>query len=159
MKISRRILDWYSRHVISRWTVYAIDMVLVGLSFWVSVLLLGDFKIEPEWNNLRLLERSAVVLLLYGISFLMFRSFVGIIRHTSIADASRILWANTVAASILLAMHMVTQLRSGNLVTPFNLSASLILTHFLLLSFAMIWSRFVFKGLFNRFNNKDRPLR
>ncbi|NBV04777.1 MAG: hypothetical protein EBS08_03820 [Cytophagia bacterium] len=63
MKISHRILDWYARHVISRWTVYAIDMALVGLSFWVSVLLLGDFKIEPEWNNLRLLERSAVVLL------------------------------------------------------------------------------------------------
>ncbi|MFM8787377.1 MAG: hypothetical protein ACKOFE_06985, partial [Bacteroidota bacterium] len=111
MKISRRILDWYSRHVISRWTVYAIDMALVGLSFWVSVLLLGDFKFEPEWDFFRLMERSAVVLLLYGISFLMFRSFVGIIRHTSIADASRILWANTVAASILLAMHMVTQLR------------------------------------------------
>jgi len=159
MKISRRILDWYSRNVISRWTVYAIDMTLVYLSFWVSVLLLGDFQIEPEWTFFPLMERSAVVLLLYGISFLMFRSFVGIIRHTSIADASRILWANTAAASILLAIHMVTQVQSGNLDTPFNLSASLILTHFLLLSFAMIWSRFVFKSLFNRFNNKNRPLR
>jgi len=159
MKIIRSILDWYSRNLISRWTVFAIDMALVGLSFWVSVLLLGDFKIEPEWNKLRLLERSVVVMLLYGISFLMFRSFVGIIRHTSIADASRILWANTVAAGVLMAMHTVTQLRSGNVITPFNLSASLILTHFLLLSFVMIWSRFMFKSLFNRFTTRDRPLR
>lgn len=157
MRILRQIFDWYSRHVISRWTVFAIDMFLVGLCFWASVLLLGDFKMGPQWNNLRFLERSAVVMLLYGISFLMFRSFVGIIRHTSVADASRILWANVVAAGVLMTMHTVTVLRSGHIVTPFNLSSSLIITHLILLSFTMIWSRFIFKGLFHQFNNKERP--
>ncbi|MFM7589707.1 MAG: hypothetical protein ACKO55_11405 [Bacteroidota bacterium] len=54
MKSFRKIFNWYSKNVISRWTVYAIDMALVGLSFWLSVLLLGDFKFEPEWDFFRL---------------------------------------------------------------------------------------------------------
>ncbi|MFM8839352.1 MAG: hypothetical protein ACKOHH_12095 [Bacteroidota bacterium] len=98
MKLSRKIFNWYSQNVISCWTVFAIDNLLVALNFWASLLLLSDFQDFNTLGWFRVLEKSAVVLLLYAMSFLMFRSFVGIIRHTSIADASRILRANSSAA-------------------------------------------------------------
>jgi len=91
MKLSRKILNWYSENVISRWTVFAIDNLLVALTFWVSLLLVSDFQDFNTLGWFRVMEKSAVVLLLYAMSFLMFRSFVGIIRHTSVADATRIL--------------------------------------------------------------------
>ncbi|MFM9142463.1 MAG: nucleoside-diphosphate sugar epimerase/dehydratase, partial [Bacteroidota bacterium] len=157
MKLSRKIFNWYSQNVISRWTVFVIDNLLVALTFWVSLLLLSDFQDFNTLGWFRVLEKSAVVLLLYAMSCLMFLSFVGIIRHTSIADASRILRANSAAAIVLLVLHTLTTLSSSAKVSPFNLTLSLILTHYLLLTFVMIWSRFMFKGLFNQFNNKERP--
>ena len=157
MKLSSKILNWYSQNLISRWTVFAIDVLLVALTFWVSLLLVSNFQDFNTLGWFRVMEKSAVVLLMYGIAFLMFRSFVGIIRHTSVADATRILWANSGAATVLLVLHILTTLSSSAKVSPFNLTLSLILTHYLLLTFVMIWSRFLFKGLFNQFNNKERP--
>jgi len=156
MKLYRKILTWYSQNVISRWTVFAIDNLLVALTFLAS-LLLSDFQDFNTLGWFRVLEKSAVVLLLYAMSFLMFQSFVGIIRHTSIADASRILRANSAAAMVLLVLHTLSTLSSSPEVSPFNLTFSLILTHYLLLTFVMILSRFMFKGLFNQFNNKELP--
>jgi len=156
MKLYRKILTWYSQNVISRWTVFAIDNLLVALTFLVSILL-SDFQDLNALGWFRVLEKSAVVLLIYAMSFLMFQSFVGIIRHTSIADASRILRANSAAAMVLLVLHTLSTLSSSPEVSPFNLTFSLILTHYLLLTFVMILSRFMFKGLFNQFNNKELP--
>jgi hypothetical protein len=64
---------------------------------------------------------------------------VGIIRHTSVADATRILWANSAAALVLLALHTLTTLSSSATISPFNLTLSLILTHYLLLTVVLVW--------------------
>jgi FlaA1/EpsC-like NDP-sugar epimerase len=157
MKLSRKILTWYSQNVISRWTVFAIDGFLVVLTFWVSLLLQSDLQGFNTYDWFRLLESTVVILLLYAMFFLMFRSFVGIIRHTSAADANRIFLANSSAATALLVLNILTTLNSSVRVSPFSLPLSLILTHYLLLTVVMIWSRFTFKSLFNQFTSKERP--
>ena len=88
MKTIQRLATWYSQNVISRWTVFGIDMLLTGFSLLLGAWVMNEFGGGLTLFNFRALEKGMVVLMLYGFSFLMFRSFVGIIRHTGIADAT-----------------------------------------------------------------------
>lgn len=106
--------------------------------------------------NFRALEKGLVVLMLYGFSYLMFRSFVGIIRHTGIADATRILYATTTAALVLLVFHSLTRQQNRVMDSAFSLSFGLIFMHYLVTTFLLICSRFIFKGLFMRFVAQEK---
>ena len=156
MMILRNLMDWYSRNVISRWTVFGIDMLLTGLSLLLGAWVMNEFGGGLALLNFRALEKGMVVLMLYGFSYLMFRSFVGIIRHTGIADATRILYATTTAALVLLVFHSLTRQQNRVMDSAFSLSFGLILMHYLVTTFLLICSRFIFKGLFMRFVAQEK---
>jgi len=156
MMILRNLMEWYSRNVISRWTVFGIDMLFTGFSLLLGAWVMNEFGGGLALLNFRALEKGLVVLMLYGFSFLMFRSFVGIIRHTGIADATRILYATTTAALVLLVFHSLTRQQNRVVESAFSLSFGLVLMHYLVTTFLLICSRFIFKGLFMRFVAKEK---
>jgi FlaA1/EpsC-like NDP-sugar epimerase len=159
MKTIQRLATWYSQNVISRWTVFGIDMLLTGFSLLLGAWVMNEFGGGLTLFNFRALEKGMVVLMLYGFSFLMFRSFVGIIRHTGIADATRILYATTTAALVLLVFHSLTRQQNRVMDSAFSLSFGLILMHYLVTTFLLIWSRFIFKGLFMRFVAQEKDVK
>ena len=159
MKIVDLVLGWYAKNIVSRWTVFMIDLMLTGLAFGFSFLIMVDFKVSMEMLTFRGFEKGLVVHMLYGLSFLIFRSFSGIIRHTGVADASKILKATSTAGLVLLVFHLLTLRWREGANSTFNLSFGFIFIHYLVTTFLMICSRFFLKGVFNQFLGKEKEIR
>jgi len=68
-----------------RWLIILIDIALVMFSVLMAFLLRFNFLIEEKWLKL-LPEIIGYFVLIRGISFLIARTYAGIIRYTSTQD-------------------------------------------------------------------------
>ena len=94
-----RILTKYSNHFVSRHLILAIDGGVVIGSFVIACIL--RFNLNVSNINWKLYKYYLVALLVNRLlCFLYFRSYTGIVRHSSVEDASLIFKATT-ASSIL----------------------------------------------------------
>jgi FlaA1/EpsC-like NDP-sugar epimerase len=87
------IIQRYSQRFLSRWAVLAIDLAIVASGVPISTLLRFNFEVDSIHFGL-LLRQTAFTVIIFGIAFKIFRSYTGVIRHTGIADAARIMMAS-----------------------------------------------------------------
>lgn len=90
-----------------RWVVFFIDLFLTGNALVLAYLLRYNFKTELIDGN-DFTRGVSYGLLIYGVCFLVFRSYAGIIRHTNTQDAARIWLTSTAAAFLLYVAGSVT---------------------------------------------------
>lgn len=81
------------RQYLPRWVVYAIDLSLCLLSFLIIELTLSSSLYEP-YKFLNIVEKAFVLVFLHGISFAVFRTYSGIIRHSTFTDVYRLAMAS-----------------------------------------------------------------
>jgi FlaA1/EpsC-like NDP-sugar epimerase len=90
-----------------RWVIFFIDLFLTGNALVLAYLLRYNFKTELiEGNDFT--RGVSYGLVVYGVCFLAFRSYAGIIRHTNTQDTLRIWLTATVAALLLYVAGSVT---------------------------------------------------
>ena len=77
----------YSNRFLSRWLVLAIDLIIVMFSFSLSTLLRMNFHYS-EIDLYSFQFHFALLLTIRVFVFLGFKSYMGIIRHTSIENLS-----------------------------------------------------------------------
>ena len=80
----------YSNRFLSRWLVLAIDIIIAIFSFLVATALRLNFRYE-ELHLEVFIYHFVFLLSIRFITFLYFKTYSGIIRHTSIEDAVLIL--------------------------------------------------------------------
>jgi len=97
------IVQRYSQRFLSRWAVLAIDLFIVASGVPLSTLLRFNFEIESITFGL-ILRQTALTVLIFGLSFRIFKSYTGVIRHTGITDAARIMMASASALGIALVL-------------------------------------------------------
>jgi len=86
----QKLLAKYSNRFLSKWVVLIFDVFVSMLMMIVATVLRHNFDyklIDP--NNLE--THTFFTGLVYALGFLFTQSFAGIIRHTSINDAARII--------------------------------------------------------------------
>lgn len=94
------LLRRFSDRFLSRWLVFGIDLFVVICCIFVSTIIRRNFQFDQI--DLDLLRFNFLVVFSFRLlSFLVFKSYEGIIRHTSIEDALRIF--KTVFSSTILA--------------------------------------------------------
>jgi len=134
-----------------RWLIFLIDMVIVFTSVIIAYLLRFNFDI-PQVEMDPLPQILAYMLGIRAISFLITKSYAGIIRHTSTTDALRVL-LTLLAGSILFGLTNVgTYLYDKIFFIPF----SIIIIDLLASTFGMITFRIVVKIAFLEFQNPVR---
>ena len=86
-----------------RWAVLGIDMSFCLLSFFVTVLVLKNSPFE-FYNVLTFPQKAMVLLSLHVLCFIAFKSYSGIIRHSTFTDVYRLALATamTVALAIII---------------------------------------------------------
>ncbi len=84
-----------------RWVVLSIDVGICVFSYSVSVLLLSDTSLQSN-DILNFFQRAIVLVSIHLICFALFRSYSGIIRHSTFTDVYRLAMAT--AAMFLLTM-------------------------------------------------------
>lgn len=141
----KRLLRNYSNRFLSRWVVLVFDLVIVLIAFVLACFIRFNFEYE-QLNPYEIQLQSLAVAFIYLSSFFVTKSYTGIIRHTSLNDAFRILQASLLSFAILMinsTIHVISEMEG-----VFNVARSVIIIHFLLTLFVLVGSRFIVKTLY-----------
>lgn len=135
-----------------RWIIFLAD-----LGFSILALILAyfiRFEFQPPWFEVALALRFVwIFILVRALSFIISRTYAGIIRYTSTEDTKRIfltLGAGTIAFIIL------NQIRYSFFDGVYFIPNSIIILEFLLSLFAMVVSRIAVKLLYLELKDKSR---
>ena len=141
----KHLYNNYSNRFVPQWLVLAFDLMVIFFTFYIAFAVRLNFELE----GLRMEKETPqafFVTLIYGVSFLVFRSYSGIIRHTGLNDAYRIFQATAVAFIVTLVFGMTA--RFMDLQLPWTTSYAVYLIHFLLAYFILMGARVVVKTVF-----------
>lgn len=143
----RKLLSNYNDRFLSRWLVLAFDVSMVTVAFVVATLLRYNFVFE-DINPYDLQTRTIVATMAYIIGFLLTQSYAGIIRHTGVNDAVRLVEGAMIASAGILSITAYFSWFHEDYKGIFNFSRSIVIIHFLLVLFFLIGSRFFIKGIY-----------
>ncbi|WP_373514292.1 polysaccharide biosynthesis protein [Persicitalea sp.] len=139
------VIDSYHHRFVSRRLILAIDLAIVGFSFIAAAILRFNFDFsEIDWSVYRY-YLLVLVLVRWGC-FLSFRSYHGIVRHTSLEDAGLIL--QTVTASSLTVVLISSLAAYLSSVSVLYIPISVLLIEYFICLFLMIASRFFVKSMY-----------
>ena len=120
------IIQIFRKYSLPRWIIFLIDIFTVFLSFIFAYLL--RFNLIPESFDFTLaLKQSFIVLSVYTIFMLLFKSYSGMIRHTTIKDTSKIFSTNFTALVVLVIITLLS--RYNNWKPIYNIPYSILLIH------------------------------
>lgn len=100
-------LDIRNLRYLPRWTVLFIDTILVSISLIITYFLLLGINIRP----LETIALSRQVSLILGVNFvflLLFKTYAGLIRHSSYMDALKLLFASSATFITLIFINLVS---------------------------------------------------
>ena len=150
-----RFMRLYANRFASRWLVLLIDLAIVMFAFQMAVVVRHNF----ELTNIDLplvFNQSFLVLSLYLIAFMMFRSFSGVVRHTSVEDATKLVKASASAALMLSFLNLAIFKYAGIEKHFFFVPTSITIIHFVFTAFLLVSSRFVFKAIYHTLFDRGR---
>ena len=128
----------------SKWLVLFIDLILVLVAFFIAYFV--RFNISFDFDVLTLINQIPYIFSLALLSFLIVGSYKGIIRHTGVRDAFNVFIASTLLG--LFISLTVTFNAFFNIVDGFYVPKSIIAIHYLVTTFILILSRFIFKAFY-----------
>jgi FlaA1/EpsC-like NDP-sugar epimerase len=144
--MSEHILSKYSNKFVSRWLILAVDMMIVSLSFVVANSLRHNFNFSSiNWQSV---ERQFMFMLYIRLGcFFYFRSYTGIIRHTSIEDAVLLFKTVTLSTAVAGTLSLVIRYVSG-IDTPYYVPLSILGIDYFICLFLLVSSRFLVKAIY-----------
>ena len=136
--LSQKSRAFFRKHSLPRWMVFAFDGGAVFLTFIFAYLLRFNFEVGPTIMGMAL-KQSLLVVAVYSVSEIIFRSFAGLIRHTTIRDIFNVLLATTSAFTVLLIFTLASSI--SNWKEVFNVPGSILAIHFVTLNAFLFISR------------------
>lgn len=107
--------------------VLLIDIMVVYFSFLIAYIL--RFNFEPNSFEIsRAINQAWIVLIVYAFFMLAFKSYAGMIRHTTIKDTYRIILACFGSLIVLLISTSIN--RHKSIESLYNISNSILIIHF-----------------------------
>ncbi len=140
---------------VSKWLILLLDLCIVTAAFNLAVLARFNFDftyVNPEVYKYHLI----LVLVSRFVSFFVFESYSGIVRHTSVEDARNIIKTLTTSSLLLIAITLIGhQMDINQLKIPY----SILLIDFFVSVFVMIVSRFIVKSIYDRLISNQKEFR
>ena len=143
MRSWARIL--FRQYSLPRWLVFLFDGSAVILSFHFAYILRFNF----EWEAIDLgltMSQSLIVLGAYWFFEVIFRSFAGLIRHTTIRDIFNVFVATT--SSLLFLVLLIITARNYGWDESLNIPLSILLIHFITLNACLFFVRILIKMIY-----------
>ncbi len=145
-----KLLDYFWKYNLPRWTILLIDLAICAFSLTLAFFLRFNFKSIPQNELDNFPIAYSVVLLVRLISFVISKTYKGVVRYTGAKDASRIFIIVLAGSLVLYFINIITrQLILGHYIIPH----SVIIIDALVTIFIMISSRLAIKAIY--FENKN----
>jgi FlaA1/EpsC-like NDP-sugar epimerase len=148
-----KLLKFMAAKILSRWVILSKDIIIVWFSFLFAYVLRFNFVLTDvfSYENIR---NSFVFVAVFTGYFLIFKSYLGIIRHTSISDAVRLFEAVTAASLTLVVFVLIDQNYFNK--SHFNVPLSVVVVSYLIIMFSLIFTRIFIKLLYNNILRKEK---
>ncbi len=137
--------EYFKKHSLPRWLVFSIDASAVFISFIFAYLLRFNFEQAPIDFGMAFLQ-ATIVLGAYCSFEYLFRSFAGLLRHTTVRDIFNVIIANTTALFLLIGFSIFVGGMLG--VEMFKIPPSILMIHFVTLTVIMFVMRILIKMLY-----------
>lgn len=140
-----QFLQKYADRFVSKWLILVLDIFISAVTFsFASVL---RFNFDLVYINPHLFKYHLIIVLFVKFCvFIYFKSYTGIIRHTSIEDAKMLFKVNTLVLGILLMCYTISW---GNTINIYlHLPISIVFIDYFISSFALIFSRLLVKSIY-----------
>ncbi len=135
-----------------RWLIFLIDIVICVFSLVLAYLLRFNFSI-PEKDMILLPKALAFGVIVRTVSFLIAKTYAGIIKYTSTDDALRIVFVTVIGSLVFVVTNIITFYFVGQ----FNfIPYSIIIIDFITLTFALISFRLIVKVVYFELNYPSR---
>ena len=124
--IKNMVFKIFRDHSLPRWFVLLVDLVVVYFSFLIAYMLRFNFEIYT-FDIARSFNQAYIVLIVYTFFMLIFKSYSGMIRHTTIRDTYKIIFTSIFALTVLISITLLT--RKNEWKEVFNIPISILLIH------------------------------
>jgi len=129
--------DFFRKHSLPRWMVFGFDLVVVLVTFLFAYVLRFNFIFEFDLGVA--LRQAFVVIVVFGAFEFIFRSFAGLIRHTTIKDIVNVLLTTTATTAVLLVFSLVNKI--ADRFELIDIPGSILVIHYVTLNAFMFISR------------------
>jgi FlaA1/EpsC-like NDP-sugar epimerase len=137
-----------------RWLIFLIDLFFVTCSILLAYLLRFNFSI-PGSELKALPQVFGCIIIIRAISFLITKSYAGIIRYTSTSDAIRVVVTIFSGSVIFVIINLITYFLIDKF---FLIPFSIIIIDFLVTCLAMVTFRMVVKIAYLELQRPERTL-
>lgn len=132
-----------------RWVVLLVDVLIVFCCFLLSNYVINSFR--GRLDETLMIQQAFLVTFVFGLSFLFYKTYRGIIRQADIKDAQGIMAA---CASALVSLMFLSfclrhfaEIASNSI---FNLSYAVLFMHAVFTMVAMVAARIVYKYMYEQ---------
>lgn len=137
----------FSRHT-PRWIVFNIDLMVVAFSFVFSYSIIRNLQFETFTLN-ELLVPLMLMLLIKALAIIVTKSYKGIVKYTSIQDATRIFIAMSMSTFAFVLLRRYLQAQFDVLIVA---RRSIIIMDYLICLVALTSLRVCYKLIYRRIN-------
>ncbi len=143
----QHLLHRFSNRFVSRWLILAFDVLIVCFSFGLANLLRFNFNISHiDFDVVR--DNFLFLFYIRLACFFYFRSYTGIVRHTSLEDALHQLKVVSVGTFIAGFISFIVRYW-GNFDSNYFVPFSILLIDYLICSFLLVISRVLVKIIYD----------
>ena len=135
----------FQQYSLPRWMVFGMDNFSVFLTFLFAYLLRFNFVLE-DFSYRMAINQALIALGVYAAFALVFRSFSGLIRHTTIIDIFHVLVSTSFSVMALLSLTYFSRIMGWS--EYLNIPISIILIHYVSITLYLLFVRIVIKITF-----------
>jgi len=141
-KLKYKTIQFFKKHSLPRWLVLVIDITTVFVTFIFAYLLRYNFETFTFIWSLTIYH-AILVTLVYMVFMILYKSYSGLIRQTTVKDTFIIAVTNTTALVVMVIITLLSRLFEWNEV--FNVSISILMIHYGAITVSLIFLRIFIK--------------
>lgn len=112
------LVGWVQRRFsnlgyLPRWIIICIDVCIVSLASYLTYIVVSNLTLK-FYTTYTPLFRYSIVVLVHGIFFLLYRTYAGIIRHSSFFDALKLFFSTFSGFVLLVVFNYVHYFLTGD---------------------------------------------
>lgn len=143
--LREKALMLFSKYSMPRWMVFIFDSLAVFCMFFVAYILRFNFDLHAFSFPLAF-SHAFVTFVVYAIFNLVFRSYSGLMRHSTLTDISYVFIVTTISSGTLILITLLSRLMNCGEV--FNIPISIILIHYVSITVFLFFVRVFIKLVF-----------
>lgn len=149
--IAKSLKKIVGRHT-PRWIVFIIDLAVSSVSFVFSYLIIKNLRLDETFTIGEIVRPLMLILLFRAVAIVLTKSYKGIVKYTSIQDATKIFIAVTLSTAAFIFARRYIQFQFDTLLVP---RRSIIIMDYLITLVSLTSLRVAYKLMYHRLSRTE----